>query len=38
LQIVSTLLNLCNQVMKNGQASPFDNKHALMLHLMHTKC
>jgi len=38
LQIVSTLLNLCNQVMKNGQASPFDYKQALMFHLMHTKC
>ena len=37
LQIVSTLLNLCNQVMKNGQASLFDYKQALVFHLMHTK-
>jgi hypothetical protein len=37
LQIVSTLLNLSNQVIKNGQASLFDYKQALMLHLMHTK-
>ncbi len=37
LQIVSTLLNLCNQVIKNGQASPFDYKQALMFHLMHTR-
>lgn len=37
LQIVSTLLNLANQVIKNGQASLLDYKQALMLHLMHTK-
>ena len=37
LQVVSTLLNLCNQVIKNGQASLFDYKQALMFHLMHTK-
>lgn len=37
LQIVSTLLNLSNQVIKNGQASPFDYKQALMFHLMHTR-
>ena len=37
LQIVSTLLNLANQVIKNGQASQFDYKQALMFHLMHTK-
>jgi len=37
LQVVSTLLNLCNQVIKNGQASHFDYKQALMFHLMHTK-
>jgi hypothetical protein len=37
LQIVSTLLNLANQVIKSGYASPFDYKQALMFHLMHTK-
>jgi len=37
LQIVSTLLNLANQVIKNGQASLLDYKQALMLHLIHTK-
>jgi hypothetical protein len=37
LQIVSTLLNLANQIIKNGQASQFDYKQALMFHLMHTK-
>ncbi len=37
LQVVSTLLNLCNQVIKNGQASLFDYKQALMFHLMHSK-
>ncbi len=37
LQVVSTLLNLSNQVIKNGQASLFDYKQALMFHLMHTR-
>ena len=37
LQVVSTLLNLANQVIKNGQASLLDYKQALMLHLIHTK-
>ena len=37
LQVVFNLLNLCNQVIKNGQASLFDYKQALMFHLMHTK-
>src|SRR2546430_6595472 len=37
LQIVSTLLNLANQVIKNGQASLLDYKHAMMFYLMHTK-
>jgi len=37
LQVVSTLLNLSNQVIKNGQAGLFDYKQALMFHLMHTK-
>ncbi len=37
LQIISTLLNLSNQVLKNGQASLLDYKQALMFHLMHTR-
>jgi len=37
LQVVSTLLNLANQVIKNGQASLFEYRQALMFHLMHTK-
>lgn len=35
LQVVSTLLNLANQVVKNGHATAFDYKQALMFHLMH---
>lgn len=37
LQIVSTLLNLANQVIKTGTVSVLDYKQALMFHLMHTK-
>ncbi len=37
LQVVSTLLNLSNQVIKNGQVSVLDYKQALMFHLMHTR-
>jgi hypothetical protein len=37
LQVVSTLLNLSNQVIKNGQVSVFDYKQALTFHLMHTR-
>jgi len=36
LQVVSTLLNLSNQVIKNGQATILDYKQALMFHLIHT--
>ncbi len=36
LQIVSTLLNLANQVIKNGHATLLDYKQALMFHLIHT--
>lgn len=36
LQVVSTLLNLSNQVVKNGQATILDYKQALMFHLIHT--
>ena len=37
LQVVSTLLNLANQVIKTGFVSVLDYKQALMFHLMHTK-
>lgn len=37
LQVVSSLLNLAHQVIKNGQASLLDYKQALMFHLMHTR-
>jgi len=35
LQVVSTLLNFANQVVKNGHATAFDYKQALMFYLMH---
>lgn len=37
LQVVSTLLNLSNQVITNGHVSVLDYKQALMFHLMHTR-
>ncbi|HCI81329.1 MAG TPA: hypothetical protein DHW02_16745 [Ktedonobacter sp.] len=37
LQVVSTLLNLANQVIKNKRVSVLDYKQALMFHLMHTR-
>ena len=37
LQVVSSLLNLANQVIKNSQASLMDYKQAMMFHLMHTR-
>ncbi|GHO84213.1 hypothetical protein [Dictyobacter formicarum] len=37
LQVVSTLLNLANQVIKTGLVSVLDYKQALMFHLMHTR-
>jgi hypothetical protein len=37
LQVVSTLLNLSNQVVKTGLVSLIDYKQALMFHLMHTR-
>ncbi|MHB8599329.1 MAG: hypothetical protein ACYDER_21275 [Ktedonobacteraceae bacterium] len=36
LQVVSTLLNLSNQVIKNGHATLLDYKQALMFHLIHS--
>ena len=37
LQVVLSLLNLANQVIKNGQASLLDYKQAMMFHLMHSR-
>ncbi len=37
LQVVSTLLNLANQVIKTGLVSILDYKQALMFYLMHTR-
>jgi hypothetical protein len=37
LQVVSTLLNLANQVIKTGTVTVLDYKQALMFHLMHTR-
>jgi hypothetical protein len=37
LQVVSTLLNLTNQVIKTGTVTVLDYKQALMFHLMHTR-
>ncbi len=37
LQVVSTLLNLANQVIKTRLISILDYKQALMFHLMHTR-
>ncbi|WP_069803513.1 hypothetical protein [Thermogemmatispora onikobensis] len=37
LQIISSLLNLIAQVLKNGKASPMDYKQGLMFFLMHTR-
>jgi hypothetical protein len=37
LQVVSSLLNLIAQVLKNGKASLMDYKQGLMFYLMHTR-
>lgn len=37
LQVISTLLNLADQVLKSGQVSILDYKQALLFHLMHTR-
>lgn len=37
LQVVSTLLNLANQVIKTGVVTVLDYKQALMFYLMHTR-
>jgi hypothetical protein len=37
LQIVTTLLGVCDQVVSGGHASLFDYKQAMMFYLMHTR-
>ena len=37
LQVISTLLNLANQVLKTGVVTVLDYKQALMFYLMHTR-
>ncbi len=37
LQVVSTLLNISNQVIANGHASLLDYKQTMMFYLMHTR-
>ena len=37
LQVVSTLLNLANQVITNGHASLLDYKQGMMFYLMHSQ-
>ena len=37
LQVVSTLLNMCDQIIASGRATLFDYKQAMMFYLMHTR-
>ena len=37
LQVVSTLLNMCDQIINGGRATLFDYKQAMMFYLMHTR-
>jgi len=37
LQVTSTLINLCDQIIAAGQASLFEYKQAIMFYLMHTR-
>jgi hypothetical protein len=37
LQVVSTLLNMCDQIISGGRATLFDYKQAMMFYLMHTR-
>jgi hypothetical protein len=37
LQVVSTLLNMCDQIISTGRATLFDYKQAMMFYLMHTR-
>ena len=36
LQVTSTLINLCDQIIAAGQASLLEYKQAIMFYLMHT--
>lgn len=37
VQVVSTLLNMCDQIISSGRATLFDYKQAMMFYLMHTR-
>jgi hypothetical protein len=37
LQVVSTLLNMCDQITTSGRATLFDYRQAMMFYLMHTR-
>lgn len=37
LQVVSTLLNMCDQIVSSGRATLLDYKQAMMFYLMHTR-
>jgi hypothetical protein len=37
LQVVSTLLTMCDQIITSGRATLFDYKQAMMFYLMHTR-
>ena len=37
LQVTSTLINLCDQIIAAGQASLLEYKQAIMFYLMHTR-
>ncbi|HEY0753426.1 MAG TPA: hypothetical protein VGD98_05640 [Ktedonobacteraceae bacterium] len=37
IQVVSTLLNMCDQIISIGKATVFDYKQAMMFYLMHTR-
>jgi hypothetical protein len=37
VQVVSTLLNMCDQIINSGHATLFDYKQAMMFYLMHTR-
>ena len=37
LQVTSTLINLCDQIITAGQASLLEYKQAIMFYLMHTR-
>jgi hypothetical protein len=37
LQVVSTLLTMCEQILSKGQATIYDYKQSMMFYLMHTR-